>query len=138
MASQARKDLAALAARHGIAKDTLTLIKDALMPAHPCAEPLSDRLIGQVADAVSLIIESGLAGEEIADTIDAHRTNDGEQWRERFWRERLRIAGERERTHGGEQQPPPTRPLAVTEPIPPQPPREIRPASGGSDRPLAA
>lgn len=135
--STARKELNALAIDHGLTTESLTLIKEATLPT--AGERLSDTEIGFVLQAVETCLFSGLTNEQIEPVIREHKARAPDDWRERFWRERLALAAEHETKSSPARAAPERRLTTVpVAPIPPQPPSEIGPGSGDPHDPLAA
>lgn len=159
-ASTARGALSALAARHGLSQQTLTLIKDATLPNLTVGQRLNDTQIGFVHQAVEVCLLSGLTEQQIPQVVKQHRDRAPQDWQQSFWRERLALANERD-THppaATAAQPPaadpppaaghppiepePPRPRAAqptpVSAIPPQPPSEVRSRVRDPHNPLAA
>ena len=142
MSSQStqRAELRRRIARHGLRKETLTLIAQALFGNLTEDTRLDDRKVHAVNDAIDTLALSGLSTDgEIADAIRNQRDSNQDDWRTEFWKERLALAADIWDAHVRLAQPPSmpqTSPFTVR-PIPPQPPEEIGEAAGRSD-PLAA
>jgi len=162
-ASTPRGALSALAARNGLSRHTLTLIKDATLPNLAPEQRLTDAQIGIVHEAVEVCLLSGLTEEQIPLVIKEHRDRAPEDWEASFWHQRLALANE-----NASRQPPSEQPTAAAEPlplvaehppvgpigpesprprparhapvsaIPPQPPSEVRSGARDPHTPLAA
>ena len=96
--SSARQRLVALAAAAGYGPDTLSLIADAALPAHPPGERLDDTNLAHLASAVEVLAQAGYPAHALAEVVASYRARYGESgWRGPFWSRQLRAAALRYR-----------------------------------------
>lgn len=96
MTTRDRAALAKLAAIASYSDEHLTLIAEANMPRYRRGDELTDTQVASLYSAAETCYESGLRGAAVAATIQHHRQSSAPDWRNAFWHERIRRAGELE------------------------------------------
>jgi hypothetical protein len=91
VSGEQRRRLAAVAAHASYPGTLLAAIAEATLPRYTAGDRLSDDQLGQVADAVELLVEVGLSAEQTSALLGACRERSPERWRERFWTVAIRA-----------------------------------------------
>lgn len=88
-----RDRLLILARRAGYSPTALERLAEATLPRYVIGERLDDCAVAEVCLAVEVFAQSAMTDQDIPAAVADYKRQWGEQWRERFWRAYLRIAG---------------------------------------------
>ena len=110
--SEREARLAALCSAAGYPDAVRERIAHATFPRYEAGQALSDRQLGELAEAVKLPVQAGRTAEQIPMLIAEDQARHGQRWRHAFWRQTLRTAARRLR----EQSRPLTTPASLSAP----------------------
>ena len=111
-AASVREQMIDVAASMGLSTTTIAAVVHATLPEHQTGEPVTDQQAAAVIEALHVLYASGAGEDDITALVEHYETQWGDDdWRERLWTLRLRIANHREsRT--------PPQPPAAAAPLP--------------------